>query len=121
MGENFPLEIPYLTITHPSSAIFADGSSQTGYPAVSQEIRSIRKFDSVKLSKFLRLSPRQGTLTALLAEGTTLTIAAEKLGLTLATARWHLREIFMKTATHSQVELIRLAEATCSPEVTEGD
>ncbi|MBR1236559.1 recombinase family protein [Bradyrhizobium sp. AUGA SZCCT0182] len=96
------------------TATFNDDSSRTGYLALPQK-RSNQKFDSVELSKSLRLSPRQGTLTALLAEGETLSFAAEKLGLTLATARWHLREIFKKTDTHSQVELIRLAEATCSP------
>lgn len=95
------------------TAIFADGSSRTGYPAVSPQVRLNRKFNSVELSKSLRLSPRQGTLTALLAEGEALTIAAEKLGMTLATARWHLREIFKRTDTHSQLELIRLAERTC--------
>ena len=54
--------------------------------------------------------------TALLAEGQSLTNAAENLGLTLATARWHLREIFKRTDTHSQIELVALAETTCPPE-----
>jgi DNA-binding CsgD family transcriptional regulator len=100
------------------TAIFVDGSSRTGYPIVIPPARSTRKFNSVELSKSLRLSPHQGTLAALLAEGHSLTIAAEKLGVTLATARWHLREIFKRTGTHSQTELVSLAETTCPPEVS---
>src|SRR4029077_16012107 len=98
------------------TATFVDGSSRTGYPIVTPHTGSHRKFNSAELSKSLRLSPRQGMLTALLAEGQSLTVAAEKLGLTLSTARWHLREIFKRTDTHSQIELVALAETTCPPE-----
>jgi DNA-binding CsgD family transcriptional regulator len=97
------------------TAIFSDSSLRIGYPAISPHVRSTRKFNSVDLSKSLGLSPRQGTLTALLAEGVSLTLAAEKLGMTLATARWHLREIFRKTNSHSQIDLVSLAEKTCPP------
>jgi DNA-binding CsgD family transcriptional regulator len=99
------------------SAVFADGSLRTGYPTIPAPVRPIRKFDSVEVSKLLRLSPRQGALTALLAEGDSLTIASEKMGMTLATARWHLREIFKRTETHSQIDLVSLTEMTCPPEV----
>jgi DNA-binding CsgD family transcriptional regulator len=97
------------------SAVFSDRSLRTGYPLIPPHVRSTRKFDPVDLSKSLGLSPRQGTLTALLAEGETLTFAAEKLGMTLATARWHLREIFRKTNLHSQADLVSLAEKTSVP------
>ena len=98
--------------------VLADGSSLTGYPIITPKVGSNRKFNSVQLSKSLRLSPRQGTLTALLAEGESLTNAARKLGMTLGTARWHLREIFNKTGTHSQIELVNLAETKCPPTVS---
>jgi DNA-binding CsgD family transcriptional regulator len=97
------------------TAVLADSSLRTGFPAIPPHVRSTRKFSSVDLSKSLGLSPRQGTLTALLAEGESLTLAAEKLGMTLATARWHLREIFRKTDLHSQVDLVSLAEKTSFP------
>jgi DNA-binding CsgD family transcriptional regulator len=97
------------------TAIFSDGSLRTGWPASSPEVPSVRKFSSTDLSKSLGLSPRQGTLTALLAEGESLTLAAKKLDMTLATARWHLREIFRRTHSHSQGELVSLAERTCPP------
>jgi DNA-binding CsgD family transcriptional regulator len=98
------------------TATFSDGSLRTGYPVIPPLVSSIRKFSSVDLSKSLGLSPRQGTLTALLAEGESLTLAAEKLGMTLATARWHLKEIFRRTNSHSQIELVSLAERTCPPQ-----
>jgi DNA-binding CsgD family transcriptional regulator len=97
------------------TAIFPDGSLRTGWPASSLQVRSVRKFSSTDLSKSLGLSPRQGALTALLAEGESLTLAAKKLDMTLATARWHLREIFKRTRSHSQGELVSLAERTCPP------
>lgn len=93
--------------------IISDGSSETGYPVLSSKVRSVRKFSSADLSKSLGLSPRQGTLTALLAEGESLILAAKRLDMTLSTARWHLREIFKRTNSHSQIELVRLAEKTC--------
>jgi DNA-binding CsgD family transcriptional regulator len=103
---------------HPTryfTVIFSDGSSRTGYPAISPQVRSIRKFSAIDLSKSLGLSPRQGTLTALLTEGESLTLAAKRLDMTLSTARWHLREIFKRTNSHSQIELVSLAERTCPP------
>ncbi|MBR1267655.1 recombinase family protein [Bradyrhizobium sp. AUGA SZCCT0222] len=106
---------------HPNrcfTAVFADGSSRVGYPVVLPQVKPNLHFNSIELSKSLLLTPRQGALTTLLAQGDTLTIAAEKLGMTLATARWHLREIFKKTNTHSQVDLVRLAETTFPPEAS---
>lgn len=56
----------------------------------------------------LRLTPRQAALAALLAGGTSLRHAAAYLGVTIQTARWHLKEIFERTGTHRQADLIRL-------------
>jgi DNA-binding CsgD family transcriptional regulator len=61
------------------------------------------------LAGVLNLTPRQATLTTLLAEGATLAQAAASLGLAINTARWHLKEIFEKTDTHRQIDLVRLA------------
>jgi DNA-binding CsgD family transcriptional regulator len=99
----------YFTVT------FSDGSSRTGFPATPPQATPRRIFNSTGLSKALGLSPRQGALTALLAEGTSLTLAAENLGITLATARWHLRDIFRRTNAHSQADLVGLAERTRPP------
>jgi len=65
--------------------------------------------DINSLAEILNLTPRQATLTALLTHGATLAQAAASLGLTINTARWHLKEIFEKTDTHRQIDLVRLA------------
>ncbi|MCK1516129.1 recombinase family protein [Bradyrhizobium sp. 190] len=97
-------------------AELSDGTSHIGYPINLPKVESSWKFSSEALSKSLSLSPRQGMLTALLAERETLTFVAKTMGMTLSTARWHLREIFRKTNTHSQAELINLAHAICPPQ-----
>jgi hypothetical protein len=60
------------------TAIFSDGSLRTGWPASSPVVPSVRKFSRTDLSKSLGLSPPQGTLTALLAEGESLTLRQKK-------------------------------------------
>jgi DNA-binding CsgD family transcriptional regulator len=94
----------------------SNGTSHIGRPVTRERPEPDFKFDSKGLCELLGLSPRQGRLTALLAEGQTLTSAAEEMGMTLSTARWHLREIFRKTNSHSQGELINLARAASPPE-----
>jgi DNA-binding CsgD family transcriptional regulator len=86
-----------------------DGTSYIGHPVTLAKAKSVWKFSPEGLCEQLGLSPRQGRLTALLAEGETLTSIAEELGMTLSTARWHLKEIFRRTNSHSQGELINLA------------
>jgi DNA-binding CsgD family transcriptional regulator len=67
------------------------------------------KLDRTALGKVLSLSPRQAELTGLLVEGLSLGQTANQLGMSLETARWHLRGIFRKTGTHSQAILIARA------------
>ena len=98
----------------------SDGTSHIGRPVILAKAKSVSKFSSERLCELLGLSPRQGRLTALLAEGETLTSIAEELGMTLSTARWHLREIFRRTNSHSQRELIILARTAFPPELTKG-
>jgi DNA-binding CsgD family transcriptional regulator len=95
-----------------------DGTSHIGHPVILAKSKSVWKFSSEGLCEQLGLSPRQGRLTALLAEGKTLTYIAEELGMTLSTARWHLRQIFRRTNSHSQGELINLARTAFPPELT---
>lgn len=68
--------------------------------------------DRVHLANALNLSPRQADITTLLAEGLSLTQLAEELDIGLETARWHLREVFRRTNTHSQAELPARASKT---------
>jgi DNA-binding CsgD family transcriptional regulator len=95
-------------------ASFSDGSVLSGFPAAPKATAPRQKFDPESLSKLLGLSPRQGALTALLAEGVSLTEGAAQLGMTLSTARWHLREIFKRTNSHSQSDLGNIVQEVSS-------
>jgi DNA-binding CsgD family transcriptional regulator len=97
------------------SVMFSDGSSRTGYPISVPKVNS-HMFNPEELSKALGLSPRQATITARLAEGEALAKIATELGMTLSTARWHLREVFRRTNSHSQAELVSLATRVCHAE-----
>jgi pimeloyl-ACP methyl ester carboxylesterase/DNA-binding CsgD family transcriptional regulator len=54
------------------------------------------------------LTTAQSRLVAKLLQGLTISDAAQELGLTAATARWHLKNIFIKTGTRRQADLLRL-------------
>lgn len=51
---------------------------------------------------------REATLAGALADGCTLTEAATMLGISIHTARTHLKRVFRKTGTNRQAELLRL-------------
>jgi DNA-binding CsgD family transcriptional regulator len=55
-----------------------------------------------------RLTPREAELAQRLAAGDDLARAADVMGISLATARQHLKSIFEKTGTHRQAELVAL-------------
>ena len=97
------------------SVVFSDGSSRIGYPIPVPKVNS-PTFNPDELSRSFGLSPRQATLTARLAEGEALAKIANELGMTLSTARWHLREVFRRTNSHSQAELVSLAKRVCRAE-----
>ena len=67
---------------------------------------------SYRLQGAFGLTEAEARLCALLAAGEELRSAAEKLGITYGTARTRLAEIFQKTETHRQGELIRLLLTT---------
>jgi DNA-binding CsgD family transcriptional regulator len=64
--------------------------------------------DRERLQRFYRLTPAEARLAALLAEGRHLDSATAALGITLHTARTHLKRIFSKTGAQSQADLVRL-------------
>ena len=57
---------------------------------------------------FYRLSPTETRLACILARGHSLTEAADELHVREQTARTYLKQIFLKTDTNRQVELVRL-------------
>ena len=60
------------------------------------------------LSRLFGLTPAAARLAAALAAGRTLAEHAEEAGITQGTARWHLKELFARTGTSRQAELVRL-------------
>ncbi len=59
------------------------------------------------IARDLCISEREAELAALLAAGHDLHRVAALLGITINTARAHLKAIFSKTDIHSQAELVR--------------
>jgi DNA-binding CsgD family transcriptional regulator len=60
------------------------------------------------LSEFYRLTPAETRLTTLIVGGCSLLAASTELHISKNTARTHMKRIYMKTETHSQVDLVRL-------------
>jgi DNA-binding CsgD family transcriptional regulator len=87
----------------------ADGRVHIGRPVLMREVAP-RRADPTKIGEQLGLSERQGLITARLTDGAVLNTIADEAGMSISTARWHLREIFKRTGCHSQAELIQLAK-----------
>lgn len=63
---------------------------------------------AVTLRALYGLSPSESRLSDLMASGYELSAAAEQMGTTLTTARFHLKSIFSKTKVNKQAKLVRL-------------
>jgi DNA-binding CsgD family transcriptional regulator len=55
-----------------------------------------------------RLTPTEARLADLLLGGLEVRAVADHLGITIETARFHLKRVLAKTGTHRQTELVRL-------------
>jgi DNA-binding CsgD family transcriptional regulator len=64
------------------------------------------------LRRLYSLTPAEAELTAMLVSGLTVSEIADQLGISRSTARWHLKNIFVKTDTRHQSELLRLLLAS---------
>jgi DNA-binding CsgD family transcriptional regulator len=71
-----------------------------------------REPDAAVLRVAYRLSPAELDVAWLLAAGHSLKDASERLGIATSTGRFHLKQLFAKTATHRQSELVRLLLTT---------
>ncbi len=65
-------------------------------------------FDYARIGKLYGLSKAESRVAALLASGYRLEQAAEMLGVAYETVRKHLKQIFSKTGTYRQAELVRM-------------
>ncbi len=68
-----------------------------------------------QLYDFYHLTPAEARLAALIVSGYSLHTAARKLCISHNTARTHMKRIYDKTATHRQVDLIRLVVNRAMP------
>lgn len=62
----------------------------------------------VAFQQLFELTPREAEVAALIASGMSLKAVADSLRITVQTARWHLRQIFSKTETSRQQDLVAL-------------
>ena len=60
------------------------------------------------LHELYGLTPTESRLTTLIAQGDSISEAAERLGISVGTARVHLKHVFSKTGTNRQAELVHL-------------
>jgi len=60
------------------------------------------------LRRLFGLTPAVSKLAAALAAGRTIADHAEEARITQGTARWHMKELFARTGTSRQAELVRL-------------
>jgi DNA-binding CsgD family transcriptional regulator len=67
------------------------------------------------LARSFALTPAEGRLLGRLAAGATLAEAGAALGVTLATAKTHIRRIFAKTSTTRQADLVALIHRLAPP------
>ena len=68
---------------------------------------------SCSFAKLYELTPAQSRLSALMFSGYTLSDAAKQLRVSENTVRSHLKQIYLKTNTHGQMELVQLHGRVC--------
>ncbi|MGK9165762.1 helix-turn-helix transcriptional regulator [Inquilinus limosus] len=66
------------------------------------------RIDTAGLASAYGLTRRESAVAALIADGLGPAEAAESLGISIGTARHYLKQVFEKTETHRQAELVRL-------------
>lgn len=96
----FPQQYPALTAVRPAVCI------------VISDPEAKRLLPEQRLQAAFGLTAAEAKLASLLAAGENLRSAAKTLGITYGTARARLSEIFVKTDTRRQAELVRLLLAT---------
>jgi DNA-binding CsgD family transcriptional regulator len=111
------LEIPRTNLRPPLIAIVAPLSVEIGQRLLAPPSRAVifvkrpqqaPHIDIAEMQDRFGLTPRQAKLTALLAQGNSLSQAGKVMGIAVETVRFHLRETFERTNTNRQIDLVRL-------------
>ncbi|MCB1715947.1 MAG: helix-turn-helix transcriptional regulator, partial [Candidatus Competibacteraceae bacterium] len=89
------------------------GSGQSLAALVINNPATVQDSHDCALTQLYQLTPAQTRLTTLIVAGHTLAHAARELKVSENTVRSHLKQIFQKTETHSQMELVHLHTRIC--------
>ncbi|RYD25672.1 MAG: PAS domain-containing protein, partial [Lysobacteraceae bacterium] len=98
---------PLMTVVVPNEATDGERSDCAAIIYIVDPDQELQKLIE-PVCKFYHLSPAETRLACLLAQGQSLAEAAERLHLQEQTARSYLKQIFWKTNTNRQVELVRV-------------
>ncbi|MBF0269567.1 MAG: helix-turn-helix transcriptional regulator [Alphaproteobacteria bacterium] len=109
-------KLPYpITISH---LPIATGQTQPSPRQVAAFIRDPNHIGTIAweaVAGIFDLTPTEAKLVRHLVEGHSPEDAAKLMGINVSTARWHLKQIFEKTATNRQTELVRLILGMAMP------
>lgn len=99
-----PLTLLLMTLEHTSEP---EVRAPAALLFIGDPERSVR-FDQTRIARLYGLSRAESRVAALLASGYRLEQVAEKLDIAYETVRKHLKQIFGKTGTYRQAELVRM-------------
>jgi DNA-binding CsgD family transcriptional regulator len=102
---------------HPAGSVFeADSGDVAELVLVSARNPGLdHDLHSCSFAKQFGFSPAQARVGLMIVTGHSLTETARKLHVSENTVRSHLKQIFQKTNTHGQVELVHLHARVCAP------
>lgn len=125
-ADNIPIKVlplsndnhnhPLVVSVHSAGPLFC-ASNNTHHEAVMLVVKPPYALHEVERCAFARayqLTNAQARLTGLLLAGYSLGRTAECMNISDNTARSHLKQIFQKTETHSQIELVHLHARVCT-------
>jgi len=108
---------PLIIRVAPVAYASIDGSGRTSGVALAF-VRQVDPSDVARrLGGYYHMTPAEAQLATLILKGWSLAAAASELRITKNTARTHMKRIYLKTATHRQVDLIRLLASADPPPV----
>lgn len=98
---NTPMQVTLRAMSHGDSI-----PGNFGWIVLTIERVTLTRVDAMR--KRFRFTRTQARLAEMLCEGMRPTVAAEKLGVKISTVRTHVGEMYLKTGTHTQAQLVAL-------------
>ena len=106
-----PVKLPIVVVVKPAAASHSPAGDRAMLGAVAVFLsteRGITESTAAGIQKLLGLTNKETRLALCLANGRSLQESAADIGITLSTARAHLRAIFSKTGIDRQSRLVRV-------------